>query len=405
VEANTKAPMLLIVHDFPGYAFPVQLSRELAGRGHTVMHWSCSSNTSGKGALTRRADDPPSLSLRGLPMKSPFERYSPWTRLRQEASYGWHVSRRIIRVHPDAVLLSNTPLAALLVIIRTCARHEIPTLFWQQDITSIAIGTAARDRLGVAGWPIAVAADYAERHAARSAQAVVPICEDFLATLERWGVRHRATVVPNWAPLPEIPVRPRENWWARHHGLVGRPVAMYSGTLGIKHDPSLLVTLAKAMRVATPEGRVVVLSEGRGRDWLARMRDKEALDNLVLLDYQPNEHFADVIASAEVLLAILEPTASRYSVPSKVLSYLCSERPVVAVIPHDNAAAEVVRKSGGGLVIEPGRPREFANVVLSLLGDRRWRETMGKAGRLYAEEAFDIKVIGDRFESMLVPSN
>jgi glycosyltransferase involved in cell wall biosynthesis len=321
--------------------------------------------------------------------------------MKQEVSYGNRVSRQLTYIRPDMVLLSNTPLLALLVIVRACSRRGIPTLFWQQDITSAAIGIAARERLGVAGWPIALAADYAERYAARSARAIVPICDEFLSTLERWGVRDRAAVIPNWAPVSEIPVRPRENNWAKQYDLAGRPVAMYTGTLGIKHDPSLLVGLARAMRIHMPEGRVVVVSEGRGRDWLARTRDRELLDNLILLDYQSNEWFPDVIASADVLVAILEPTAARYSVPSKVLSYLCSGHPVVAVIPDDNAAAAVIRESGGGIVIDPARSAEFTRVVLGLLSDRAARSQMGRDGRRYAEEAFNIEAVGDMFEGLL----
>jgi glycosyltransferase involved in cell wall biosynthesis len=143
------------------------------------------------------------------------------------------------------------------------------------------------------------------------------------------------------------------------------------------------------------------VSEGRGRDWLARTRDRELLDNLILLDYQSNEWFPDVIASADVLVAILEPTAARYSVPSKVLSYLCSGHPVVAVIPDDNAAAAVIRESGGGIVIDPARSAEFTRVVLGLLSDRAARSQMGRDGRRYAEEAFNIEAVGDMFEGLL----
>ena len=70
--------------------------------------------------------------------------------------------------------------------------------------------------------------------------------------------------IENWAPVDELPARPRENEWARRHGLDGKPVLLYSGTLGLKHDPGLLHRLAEAL----PEVAVVVASEGLGADWL-----------------------------------------------------------------------------------------------------------------------------------------
>ena len=49
-----------------------------------------------------------------------------------------------------------------------------------------------------------------------------------------------------------------------------------------------------------------------------------------------------MMASADVLVAILEPDASRFSVPSKVLTYLCASRAIVGVLPPDNSVAEIL---------------------------------------------------------------
>ena len=51
-------------------------------------------------------------------------------------------------------------------------------------------------------------------------------------------------------------------------GLTGHPVVLYSGTLGLKHDPSILALIAAQLRVSHPDASVVVVSEGKGRDWL-----------------------------------------------------------------------------------------------------------------------------------------
>ncbi|RYJ01060.1 MAG: glycosyltransferase WbuB, partial [Actinomycetales bacterium] len=40
--------MKVVVHDFSGHPFQVQLSRELARRGHDVVHSSCAAYVSGR---------------------------------------------------------------------------------------------------------------------------------------------------------------------------------------------------------------------------------------------------------------------------------------------------------------------------------------------------------------------
>src|SRR5580700_1879611 len=97
-------------------------------------------------------------------------------------------------------------------------------------------------------------------------------------------------------------------------GLSNRPVVLYSGTLGLKHDPSILALLADQLQSSHPEAMVVVISEGSGRLWLEEWKAEQKVDNLMLLDFQPYQDLPEVLASADVLVAILEPDASRFSV-------------------------------------------------------------------------------------------
>jgi glycosyltransferase involved in cell wall biosynthesis len=254
----------------------------------------------------------------------------------------------------------------------------------------------------VAGGLVAWIADYTEAAVARNSEHVIAISETFLEVLERWGLSSEAvTVIPNWAALPEMPVRPRDNQWARSHDLAGRHTVIYAGTLGLKHDPRIFLRLAEALQQADPEARVVVISEGQGRDLLEKERAQRDLNNLMLLDYQPYDCLPDVLGTADVLVAVLEPDASRYSVPSKVFNYLCAARPVVGVMPADNAAAITLTTSGAGVLADPGDTGKAASRILELLAAPPLRAEMGAAGRRYAEATFDVTTIATTFEEVL----
>jgi colanic acid biosynthesis glycosyl transferase WcaI len=114
----------------------------------------------------------------------------------------------------------------------------------------------------------------------------------------------------------------------------------------------------------------------------------------VLLDFQPYADLPAVMGSADVLMAVLEPDASRFSVPSKVLTYLCAGRAIVGVLPRDNSVAEILLSHGAGLVV--GRD-DTASEVARLLDDEACRSAMGRAGRRYAEETFSAETAADRF--------
>jgi colanic acid biosynthesis glycosyl transferase WcaI len=281
----------------------------------------------------------------------------------------------------------------------------VPMVFWHQDIYSEAIGSAARRRLPVVGSWVARVAERLERTIARRSGAIVAISPTFLDRLAAWGVADKAVVVPNWAPLSELPVcddhgvgGPADEWRSRA-GLRGHPVVLYSGTLGLKHDPGILASLSERLGESHPSARVVVISEGKGRDWLEEWKHERgaAADNLVLLDFQPYGDLPAVMGSADVLVAVLEPDASRFSVPSKVLTYLCAGRAIVGVLPRDNSVAEILLTHGAGLVV---RRDDVASEVARLLNDEACRKSMGRAGRRYAEGAFSPETAADRFEQV-----
>lgn len=389
------------VHDYVGHPFQVQLSRELARRGMDVLHLHCGSFRTGKGAVDDAHDA--RLRIEDVTLSREFARYSPWTRFRQEREYGLKASARLREFRPDVVLSANTPLFAQKRLLSETKRLGARFVFWQQDLLGIGVRRVLERRYGRLGAAIGNRFIALERSLLLKSDAITVISDGFLPALEQLGIpAERIYVIENWAPIDELPLRPRANEWAREHGLVGKRVILYSGTLGLKHDPGVIVQLARHFS-AHDDVEVVVVSEGRGADWLRRRRDEEHLANLRLLPFQPYALLPDVLASGDILLTLLEADAGAFSVPSKVLSYLCAGRALLAAVPSDNLAAEVVRRSGGGILVEPGDEADLVAGAERLLADERLREELGRRARRYAEENFDVATVADRFEPILAP--
>jgi len=389
----------VLVHDFSGHSFPVQLSRELARRGHDVLHLYSECFQSPKGSLARRAADPDRLAFKGLRLERPFEKYNFLRRVPQELAYGRLAARAMKEFAPQVVLSGNTPLDAQLVLQRECIKAGIPFIFWLQDLYGLAIDRLVGQRLPVLGSIVGFRYVTLEKQLMRRSAQVVSITEDFVPTLNEWGIPPgRIHVVENWAPFDELPAMSRDNRWAAEHGLLGKTVLLYSGTLGLKHNPDLLLQLAHHFRVR-PEVRVVVVSEGLGANYLKARRG--GLDNLMLLPFQPYDRFPEVLGSADVLLSILEPEAGVFSVPSKVLSYLCAGRAILAAIPAENLAARTLVRNDAGIVVAPQDARGLVEAAETLVADPIKRERLAQNALDYAAQTFDIAAIGGRFESIV----
>ena len=392
----------IVVHDYSGHPGQLDLSRALAAEGHVVVHQHCPAYVSGKGEVERRAGDPDTFSTTAVSMNAPFRRYSPLGRFRQEVVYGVHAGKAILSANPDIAILSNIPLLAHAITMVMLRARGVPTIFWHQDVYSAGIGNAARRRLPIIGRAVGWIAELIEARVARSSRAVIPISIRFVPKLEAWGVpTDRITVIGNWGPVEDIERGDKRNLWSEQYGLGDRPVVLYSGTLGLKHDPRMLSELADRLAKSMPDARIVIISEGSGRHWLESWKTSSNNLNMLLLDYQEYRDMSNVLASADVLVAVLEPDASEYSVPSKVLTYMCAGRPVIAAMPISNPAALTITGAGAGFVVDSSDSVGFADAVVDLLGDPTAREMMGRSARNFAEMNFSSSAVVGQFISVI----
>ncbi|HWB04026.1 MAG TPA: glycosyltransferase family 4 protein [Verrucomicrobiales bacterium] len=396
--------MRLLIHDYAGHPFQIQLSRELARRGHTVLHAFAGELQTPRGELVRRDDDPPGFSIQEVAMDADYakHKYSFRRRRSMEIAYGRILAGLIASWKPDAVLSSNTPTEAQQSALAVAKKCGARFLMWHQDFYSIAVDKLVRKKIPILGALIGKYYRWLERRQLQGSDHIVAITADFVPIMEKeFEVSpEKASVIPNWAPVETLPVLPKDNEWSRGHHIHDRFVFLYTGTLGMKHNPDLLLQLAIQCR-EHPQTEVVVISEGIGAEWLLTRVKEHGLTNLRILPYQPFSVLPQVLASGDVLVAVLEEDAGVFSVPSKVLTYLCAARPLLLAVPAVNLAARIIQENQAGLTVPPSGTEEFLHAARRLMTDQQTAREMASRARDYAEQQFNITTIGDRFEKLL----
>jgi putative colanic acid biosynthesis glycosyltransferase WcaI len=393
--------MKIVVNDCAGHPFQVHLSRELARRGHDVTHLYASFAWTPKGPLSRRASDPPALDIAGIDIGEPFQKYNLWKRWSQVNQYGRLVAKEIERISPDVVLAANNPLEAQQRALCAATRVGSRFVYWLQDVYSRATTALLPKKLGATGHLIARHYVGLEGRLLSKSDAIVMISPDFRQELQRWGLPERKMhVIPNWAPIEEVVQRPKDNRWSRAQGLQDKFVFLYAGTLGLKHNPGLLLRLASALQ-DRPNCCVVVASEGPKAQWVEAEARKARLDKMIVLGFQSYEDLPDMLGTADVLVTILDKEAGVFSVPSKVLTSLCAGKALLLSVPMENLASRLVISADAGLVTAPDNEEEFIRCAMALMDDPLMRQRLGANARAYAETTFDISRIADSFEAIL----
>lgn len=391
----------IVVHDYAGYPFAVELSRWLARQGHAVLHIYSKDVEAPHGRLRLQGNDPPTLLVEGVSTGRPLPKYKLIQRWFQELRYGAVIGRRITVFRPDIVLSANAPPAVQSQLLKATQRAGVPLLCWVQDIFSLGVEEISKSRLAPLRWAVLRFVEAVEFGAMRRSAGLVMISSDFRKVLAEKGVRHnRSIVIENWAPLDDISPQPKDNPWSRAHGLADKFVFLCAGTLGLKHNPAHIVNLARAF-ADDPKVRVVVVSQGPGRTYLEGVKKQESLDALVLLDYQPFEQLSQVLSTADVSVLLLETYAGQLSVPSKVYSYLCVGRPIVGALPASNLACRIVAREKAGLTVAPDDQEGFVTAARRLRADPALCANLAKHQRDYARRTFDIERIGADFMAVI----
>lgn len=386
--------MKIIVHDYGGYPFIFDLSRGLAGKGFQVIH--IYSSASGSPGGTFKESDHLTVIDLGRELKK-VNKNSLISRFRQESYYGRLIAEKISELKPDLVISGNTPLEAQKKVAAVCRRNGVFFVHWLQDILSIAAENVIEKKSRLLGKLVGGYFRNVEKKCLMSADQVVAISSDFSAIIRRWGVlENRISVIENWSSIEDMPLVNRSNSFSRRFNIEDTFNIVYSGTLGMKQDPELLVKIALAYR-DLQKVRLVVVATGSGVAYLKQRAEAESLENILILPLQPFEALPEVLASGDLLVAMLESNASVYCVPSKVLTYYCAGKPSLLIMSKDNLAARVTAENKLGFVVGPGDLDGARAVIDSALEDRDKLGLYGARARQYAESHFRTEKITEQF--------
>lgn len=286
---------------------------------------------------------------------------------------------------PDVVVALTDPPIVGLAALLAAGRHRARFVFLCQDIfpeVAVLLEDFRNDTVNRALERI-------NRFLVRRADAIVALGDTMKQRLvEGKGADpDRVTVIHNWADCSALVPGPKDNPFARAHGLRDRFVVMHAGNVGLSQN--LDVVLDAAERLAAHDGiRFVFVGDGSRRAALEGRTRERRLSNVTFIPYQPREDMPKSYASADLFIVSLKPGLAGYIVPSKLYSILAAGRPYVAAVEDACEVAAITREYQCGLVVAPGDADALAARILELYRDSPLTAEYGQRAR-EAGLAFD----------------
>ena len=170
------------------------------------------------------------------------------------------------------------------------------------------------------------------------------------------------TVIHNWADTAAIVPSPKDNPFARTHGLHDRFVVLHAGNIGLSQNLDMVIDAAAALK-SRSDIVFLFIGDGNRRPALeaaARARD---LGNVRFLPFQPRDQLRWTYASSDVCLVSLKPGLAGYIVPSKLYPILAAGRPYIAAVEPLSEVAAVTDRHRCGVLVEAGQCRRPGSAI------------------------------------------
>jgi colanic acid biosynthesis glycosyl transferase WcaI len=326
-----------------------------------------------------------------------FERRRLWLRALNYVTYLVQSLRAGFRSErPDVVLAMTDPPVIADAALLVARRFKVPLVVVSQDIfpeTAVALGRI-RNRAVIYLLRALV------RYYLRRADRIVVIGETMRTRLEAKGAKkERIHVIPNWVDTSALVPTARNNAWSREHDFDGRFVVMHSGNVGHAQDLDSLIRAATLLR-DLDDLAVAIVGGGARYDELVGIARSLAAD-ITFLPYQARELLSQSLSAADVHVVGLARGLAGYVVPSRLYGILAVARPVIVAADAESETAQIVERSGCGVVVLPGRPDLLAEAIRRAHDGELDLAAMGERGREYVVREADRPVAVARYRTVL----
>jgi colanic acid biosynthesis glycosyl transferase WcaI len=232
------------------------------------------------------------------------------------------------------------------------------------------------------------------------ADRVIAIGETMRKRLEEKGApNERLRVISNWVQASVLTPQPRDNAWARSHGLEGKFVVMHSGNVGHAQDLDALVRAATFLRDLDALA-IVVVGAGARHAELVSLAERLEVDSIRFLPYQDRTLLPESLSAADMHIVGLAKGLSGYVVPSRMYGVMAVGRPVIVAAEPTSETAKIVESIGCGIVVPPGRPELITKAIRKAYAGEYDLEEMGARARRFAVEEADRGVAVERYRAV-----
>jgi len=307
-------------------------------------------------------------------------------RIRFESSLWWNlgrVSKGFQSGEFEVVLACIPTVAAGIIGKRIAKKLELPFGLIVQDLS----GAGAKQSGLRGGALISKVAHAVEGSALKAADGLVVVSPAMRNVVIGLGVREsRISQILNYSARTIVSVNREQSrskfGWNEHDFVV-----VHTGNMGAKQDLENVVTAADSLPT---KSKIKIFLVGHGNQESNLRSLCFGKGNISVLPAVSEKDYSALLSAADLLLVNERRTQMEMSLPSKLTSYLYTQRPVVAAVPRNGATWNFL--TGIAELVDAGKPEYLANAIEELSRNPAKRFELATKGFQFARTHLDPEI-------------
>ena len=164
-------------------------------------------------------------------------------------------------------------------------------------------------------------------------------------------------------------------------------VVIHTGNMGAKQALENVVDAAQKLKA---NSRIKIYLVGHGNQESNLKALCQGKENISVIAAVSDEDYSALLSAADLLLVNERTTQMEMSLPSKLTSYLYSERPVLAAVPRGGATWKFLE--GVAELVDAGNPKVLASKIEELSLNKDRRDELARLGLEFAVKNLDPAV-------------
>jgi len=308
---------------------------------------------------------------------------------------------RTIKLRPDLVFATSTPLTVALPAILISRLKDIPMIFETRDLwPDIPVAMRIlKNKL------LIKIAKFIESQAYKKSKFIVALSPDMKKSIVSKDIdSKKIIVIPNSSDLETLSFDTElaNNFRKERSWLKNRPLILYAGAFGLVNDLSYAVYLADTLIRQNSDIRILLVGDGGEKKKIIQMAKKKNV-------YEKNLFFEEPVSkkniqkyfSAATIVAnfVIDIEANWANSANKFFDGLSAGKPIL--LNHGGWMKNLVLKYKCGLSMHKKRIDHVAKELDFIVSDKAWLEKSGKASLFLAKNFFNREIHFNQLETVL----